>query len=93
MVNFVIFYQIHFLKFLRDPEGDFLKAENLFYLFSKLVKESSPLISALFKFFSFLIKIFTNKFFLLFFFIFLIVALFLFFVTYLKNKKKKIIRI
>jgi hypothetical protein len=77
----------YFTHFLRDPEEDLFKAGRLFSFLANLIKESSPLISNIFKFFSFLIKFFLGKsFYFIFIFIFFIFLIFL--ILYFQRKKK-----
>lgn len=77
------------LYFLGDPEGDYFKAGKLFSILANLIKESSPLISGIFKFFSILINLFSSKLFLFGFLSFFLLILTIILIFY-KQKRKKI---
>lgn len=78
-----------FLAFLRDPEQDLLKAGGLFSFLANLIRESSPLISNIFKFFSFILKFFSSSSNLIFIFLIIGTGFLIFLIFYIKKKKKK----
>lgn len=78
-----------FLALLGDPEGDFFRAGRFLSILSNLLKESSPLISNIFKFFSFLVKFFTGNLIFIPFFLFFIILITLT-VLYFKRRQKNI---